>query len=105
MSDCFVETNGIRLHYLDHEGEGRVLVLIPGLTANAHSFDGLVTAGLTKLGHVLALDMRGRGLSEAPASGYSIEDHGRDVLGLLDALGDRPLPLPAGPPERYFRRL
>ena len=58
MSDCFVETNGITMHYVDHGGEGRVLLLIPGLTANAHSFDGLVHAGFTGLGHALALDMR-----------------------------------------------
>jgi len=86
VSDCYIETNGIRMHYLDHGGDGPVLVLIPGLTANAHSFDGLVHAGLTDLGHVLALDMRGRGESDAPATGYAIEDHARDVLGLLDAL-------------------
>ena len=94
MSDCFVETNGITMHYVDHGGEGRVLLLIPGLTANAHSFDGLVHAGLTGLGHALALDMRGRGQSDAPDSGYSIEDHGRDILGLLDALElDRIVPV------------
>ena len=46
VSDGYVETNGIRLHYLDHGGDGPVLVLAPGLTANAHSFDGLVHAGL-----------------------------------------------------------
>ena len=61
-------------------------MLVPGLTANAHSFDGLVHAGLTDVARVLALDMRGRGESDAPASGYAIEDHARDVLGLLDAL-------------------
>ncbi len=87
MSDCYIETNGIRMHYLDHGGGGPVLVLVPGLTANAHSFDGLVHAGLTDVGHVIALDMRGRGESDAPSSGYAIEDHARDVLGLLDALG------------------
>ncbi len=87
MRDGFVETNGIRLHYLDHGGEGPVLVMLPGLTANAHSFDGLVHAGLTEVARVLALDMRGRGESDAPASGYTIEDHAGDVLGLLDALG------------------
>ena len=86
MSDVFVETNRIRMHYLDHGGDGRVLVLIPGLTANAHSFDGLVHAGLSELGHVLALDMRGRGETDAPDSGYAMEDHARDVIGLLDAL-------------------
>ena len=86
MSDCYVETNGIRLHYLDHGGDGPSLVLAPGLTANAHSFDGLVRAGLADVAHVLALDLRGRGESDAPATGYAIEDHARDVLGLLDAL-------------------
>ena len=87
MSDHYAETNGIRLHYLDHPGPEPTLVLAPGLTANAHSFDGLVTAGLAEVAHVLALDLRGRGESDQPDSGYAMEDHARDVLGLLDALG------------------
>ena len=87
MSDRYVTTNGIRLHYLDHSGPGPVLVLAPGLTANAHSFDGLVRAGLSDVARVIALDLRGRGESDAPPSGYTMEDHARDVLGLLDALG------------------
>jgi len=36
-TDRFIETNGIRLHYLDHSGTGPTLVLAPGLTANAQS--------------------------------------------------------------------
>lgn len=86
MTDCYVETNGIRLHYLDHGGPEPTLVLAPGLTANAHSFDGLVAAGLSEVAHVLALDLRGRGESDQPDLGYTMEDHARDVLGLLDAL-------------------
>jgi len=86
MSNRYASTNGIRLHYLDHPGDGPVLVLAPGLTANAHSFDGLMRAGLGDVAHVLALDLRGRGESDAPPSGYAMEDHARDVLGLLDAL-------------------
>jgi len=85
-TDRFVHTNGIRLHYLDHGGTGPTLVLAPGLTANAHSFGGLMRAGLGDVAHVLALDMRGRGQSDAPATGYTMEDHAGDVLGLLDAL-------------------
>ena len=46
---------------------GPTLVLAPGLTANAHSFDGLMRAGLGDVAHVLALDLRGRGESDAPA--------------------------------------
>ena len=57
----FVETNGIRLHYLDHPGDGPTLLLVPGLTANCHVFDGLVAAGLGQSLRVLVPDMRGRG--------------------------------------------
>jgi pimeloyl-ACP methyl ester carboxylesterase len=64
-----------------------VLVLAPGLTANAHSFDGLMHAGLAEVARVIAVDLRGRGESDAPPSGYAMEDHALDVLGLLDALG------------------
>lgn len=86
MRDGFVDTNGIRLHYLDHGGDGPPLLLLPGLTANAHSFDGLVAGGLTDSARVVALDLRGRGISEQPDTGYSQQDHAEDVLGVLDAV-------------------
>lgn len=84
--DQYVETNGIRLHYLDHRSDGPTLLLMPGLTANAHAFDGLVSAGLVPAVRLLALDLRGRGLSDKPASGYTLADHAADVIGLLDRL-------------------
>jgi pimeloyl-ACP methyl ester carboxylesterase len=82
----FVRTNGIRLHYLEHGATGPTLVLIPGLTANAQSFEGLIEAGLAARLHVLAFDLRGRGLSEKPDGGYTMADHAADVLGALDEL-------------------
>lgn len=84
--DRFLQANGIRLHYLDHVSDGPTLLLMPGLTANAHSFDGLVSAGLVPAVRLLALDLRGRGLSDKPESGYSLADHAADVIGLLDQL-------------------
>ena len=36
---------------------------------------------------MLALDLRGRGESDQPESGYSMADHAADVLGLMDQLG------------------
>jgi pimeloyl-ACP methyl ester carboxylesterase len=84
--DQFVRVNTIQLHYLDHPGGDPPLVLMPGLTANACSFDGLIKAGLSPALRVLALDLRGRGLSHKPDVGYSMADHAADVLGLLDAL-------------------
>ena len=86
-NSCFVETNGIKLHYLDHAGDGPTMIFMHGLTANAHSFDGLIKAGLSPQLHVLALDLRGRGLSDKPDNGYSMADHAADVIGLLDHLG------------------
>ena len=87
MSSHFIDTNGIRLHYLHFQGKGPTILLMHGLTANAHAFDGLMKAGLSPAFNVLSVDLRGRGQSDQPAEGYSLEDHGKDILGLLDALG------------------
>ncbi|HEX9754445.1 MAG TPA: alpha/beta hydrolase [Gemmatimonadales bacterium] len=82
-----VAVNGIGLHVLDHPGGPPVLVLLHGLSANAHHFDGLVAAGLVPRCRAVAPDLRGRGLSDKPVTGYAMADHAADVLGLLDQLG------------------
>ncbi len=87
MESNFVETNHIKLHYLDSGGENPPLLLTHGLTANAHAFDGLVKAGLTDFTRLISVDLRGRGLSDQPIDGYSMKEHAADVLGLMDALG------------------
>lgn len=84
--DHFIQLDHIRLHYLDYPGDGGPLVFLPGLTANAHYVDGLVAAGLAPRYRVLGVDMRGRGLSDKPAAGYSMPEHAGDVIALLDAL-------------------
>lgn len=86
-TSAFLEVNGIRLHYLDHAGDGPTLVLTHGLSATAHWADGLVAAGLAPACRVLSFDLRGRGLSDRPDTGYSMEDHAADLIGALDALG------------------
>lgn len=87
MASRYLTTNGIQIHYLDHGGDGPNLVIAPGLTANAHFFNGLVAAGLTDHFHVYALDLRGRGRSDKPRSGYRMQDHALDVIGMIDHLG------------------
>lgn len=79
-----VETNGIELHYLDYGGGGPTLVLTHGLTANAHSFNR-IAARLGPAVRLIAVDLRGRGRSDAPDAGYTMADHAADVMGLLDA--------------------
>ena len=85
MSSEFIHVNGVKLHYLDHGGDGPTLIMTPGLTANAHSFDGLAKAIGPDI-RLIAVDLRGRGLSDKPDTGYTLEDHAADVLGLLDHL-------------------
>ena len=71
----YTTVNGIRLHYLDCPGGDPPLLLLHGLTANAHHFDGLIDAGLSPRYRLLIPDFRGRGLSDKPESGYTIADH------------------------------
>lgn len=89
--DRYLQLPDIRLHYLDYPGGqpagGQLpIVYLPGLTANAHYVEGLVAAGLSARYRVLAVDMRGRGLSDKPATGYSMPQHAGDIAGLMDAL-------------------
>lgn len=81
----YIDTNGIKLHYLEFGNPGNpTLILMHGLTANAHSFDRLIR-GLKDY-HVLSVDLRGRGKSDKPETNYSMQDHAKDILGLMDAL-------------------
>ncbi len=87
MIDHYEQINGVRIHYLDRDGGEPPIVLLPGLSANAHAFDGLIAAGLSPHFRTIAPDLRGRGDSGKPDTGYTLEDHAADVLGLLDHLG------------------
>lgn len=81
-----INTNGINLHYIETETNGPTIILMHGLTANAHAFDGLLKEGLDKNFRVISVDLRGRGQSEKPVVGYTMKDHAQDILGLMDSL-------------------
>lgn len=83
-NSCFV--NGITIHYLHYKSDGPTVILMHGLTANAHAFDGLIAAGLFPAYNVIAVDLRGRGQSSQPEQGYSLAEHAKDIIGLLDHL-------------------
>ncbi len=80
------DVNTIRLHYIEYESYKPQLLLLHGLTANAHCFEGLIQAGLTNHFSIISVDQRGRGLSSQSATTFSIEDHALDIIGLLDLL-------------------
>lgn len=84
----FLQSNHIRLHYLDSgDSPGQpVFLMLHGVTANAHAFDGILQAGLSSLGRCIRVDLRGRGLSDHPQGDYGIPDHAADITGLMDVL-------------------
>lgn len=87
IKNGFISTNGIRLHYIEYPNPAKPkLLFLHGLTANAHAFDGLISAGLCQNFHFISPDMRGRGLSDKPAFKYGIPSHAKDIIGLMDAL-------------------
>ncbi len=87
FSSQVIQVNDIDLHYLHYANESLPkLLLMHGLTANAHAFSGLIQAGLADKFEVISVDLRGRGLSTKPAFAYSIEEHAQDIIGLLDKL-------------------
>jgi pimeloyl-ACP methyl ester carboxylesterase len=83
---------GDQLHYLDWGGPTEdalrlpPLLLIHGLAATAWSW-APVARRLNSLTRVLALDLRGHGLSESPRTGYDLESLAYDALTVLSANG------------------
>jgi len=75
----------VKLEVLDWGGSGRPVVLLSGLGDTAHVYDGFAPK-LAAAYHVYGITRRGYGRSGAPASGYSADRLGDDVLTVLDAL-------------------
>ena len=79
------EGDGIQIQLAAWEGEGQLILCVHGLTANCRCWD-LIASSLVPGNNILAMDLRGRGLSDKPASGYSLQHHIRDIVCLLDDL-------------------
>lgn len=84
--DRFVDNGKVRMHFREVGGHGPSLVLMHGLTANAHAFDGVLDAGLDTQARILIPDLRGRGRS-SKADDYTMAAHAGDILAMLDSLG------------------
>ncbi len=81
-----VRGDGIGIQVGEWPGEGETVLCLHGLTANLRCFD-LVAAGLSPAHRVLALDLRGRGLSDKPPSGYSLDHHCQDLAAAMEDMG------------------
>jgi pimeloyl-ACP methyl ester carboxylesterase len=81
-----VTVNGIKLHYLDWGGQGKVLLFLAGLGNSAHIFDDIAPK-FTDRFRVLALTRRGHGQSDKPATGYDLPTLTEDIRQFIDQLG------------------
>jgi pimeloyl-ACP methyl ester carboxylesterase len=77
--------SGIAIQLAVWKGEGNPILCIHGLTANSRFWDCLASA-LSPRHKIIAMDLRGRGLSDKPPTGYSVDHHCKDVLALIDDL-------------------
>lgn len=75
--------DGLQIQTAIWDGDPKPILCIHGLTANCRCWD-LLASVLAPRHQVIALDLRGRGHSESPSSGYSIEHHVGDILTLMD---------------------
>jgi 3-oxoadipate enol-lactonase len=79
-----------RLGY-DEAGQGPPLVLVHGFPLDRRMW-AFQLEGLAGIRRVVAVDLRGRGLSPHPAGGgWTIDDHADDVARTIEALGAGPV--------------
>jgi pimeloyl-ACP methyl ester carboxylesterase len=77
---------GPKLHYVESgDPKGKPLVLLHGWPDSWFTWSRVVPL-LPERFRAIAVDQRGYGDSERPASAYAISDFGDDVVALLDAL-------------------
>lgn len=89
----YAERDGVRLHYLEYGDDGPALVIVPGITSPAITWEW-VSEELAREHRVLTLDVRGRGLSDKPTSGFTLPEYAEDTIAVIDAAGlDRPIVL------------
>ena len=83
--------DGIRIQLAVWKGKGKQVLCAHGITANGRFWDCLASA-LAPYHRVIAMDLRGRGLSDKPRTGYSIQHHCKDILALMNDQGlERPV--------------
>ena len=82
---AFLRANGLNLHYLDWGGTGPTALLVHA-TGFLAAVWGPIAEALSQRYRVLALDQRGHGDSDKPASGYHRLDLVADLRAFLDAL-------------------
>jgi non-heme chloroperoxidase len=84
----WTDTSGVRIRYLDNDPSdpvGLPIVFSPGVADDAGDY--LATLSYFSPRRVIAVDVRGRGRSEAPAEGYTVDRLADDLQAAVEAAG------------------
>ena len=80
----FVSNDGVTIRYLDNDPPqpvGLPIVFVPGITDHADEYAAALD--FFKPRRLIVVEMRGRGGSDAPESGYSVADQAGDVEAVI----------------------
>ena len=77
--------DGVQINLATWPGNAGPILCVHGITANCRCWDVLAEALIPDY-RVIAMDLRGRGQSEKPPTGYSLDYHLRDINCLLNDL-------------------
>jgi len=86
MNELRVATNGIELQVRDHDRVGDTVVFLHFSGANLMMWEQALPHFIDRY-RVLLVDLRGHGKSDAPESGYHMDEMARDVIGVMQQLG------------------
>jgi pimeloyl-ACP methyl ester carboxylesterase len=81
-----IASNGIRIN-VEEQGSGDLSLVFLHYYGGSSRTWRKVIADLPKSYHIIAIDHRGWGASDAPASGYGLVDLAADAQGVIEALG------------------
>lgn len=86
----YIKGSQANLHLLTSGDENGIpVIFLPGITSYSRSFEKIMRL-LPKDYYLLSMDIRGRGESSKPKTGYGIEDYCSDLLNVLNALAYNP---------------
>lgn len=85
FAEGVADANGVKLHYVTG-GKGSPVLLLPGWPQTWWAYHKIMPA-LARKHRVIAVDLRGMGASDKPASGYDKKTMGADIAAFAKALG------------------
>lgn len=84
----FANNSGVKIHYIDNNlkyTNNTTLLICPGLSESAEDYINLMNNISNR--RCVALSFRGRGKSDSPSNGYTLNDHVKDIDSVIKELG------------------